>query len=390
MLFQAVFWFNPFAENLFRQQTAMGSMNDRVLRFACILLSLFMVTAALSFAAVVFGPMAFALLIMAIVWPLDAALRKILPRGLALIITLLFTFVAVITFSSLITWSGGQITHWLIQNQGHFQDLYVQGASWLEGHDIFAAANAAETFNVVWLIRVFQTLVQRLNSLLGFTLLVFIFMTMGLLEADALRSNLLALDGTGTAAGSSIGAGAGSGNGARLVAAFRAIGGKWRRYMLMRTLASLLTGVLIWGVTLAVGMELASAFGAMSFALNYIPFIGPLVATALPSLFALAQTGSFETAFLVLCVITMIQFIIGSYLEPLFTGKALAISPFLVVFTVFFWSLLWGLPGMVIGVPILIACLTICDHFPQSRWIATLLSGRESATVSAADDVLEP
>ena len=70
-----------------------------------------------------------------------------------------------------------------------------------------------------------------------------------------------------------------------------------------------------------------------------------------------------------------IQFAIGNYLEPLVAGKALAISPLAVVFAVFFWSFLWGIPGAFIGVPITIAILTLCKHYPSTRWIATLLSG---------------
>jgi predicted PurR-regulated permease PerM len=146
--------------------------------------------------------------------------------------------------------------------------------------------------------------------------------------------------------------------------------------MLVRTVASILTGLVVWGFSLAVGLELAAAWGVISFALNYIPFIGPLVATALPTLFAFAQTGSWETATLVLVTLTVVQFLIGSYLEPLFTAKTLSISPFIVVFAVFFWGFVWGLPGTFIGVPIAIAALTVCEQFPGTRWIAVLLSGQ--------------
>src|SRR5262249_19136103 len=66
--------------------------------------------------------------------------------------------------------------------------------------------------------------------------------------------------------------------------------------------------------------------------------------------------------------LTMIQFLIGNYLEPRITGAALAISPFAVIFAVFFWSFLWGIPGAVIGVPITIAILTLCEHSASTRW----------------------
>ena len=75
--------------------------------------------------------------------------------------------------------------------------------------------------------------------------------------------------------------------------------------------------------------------------------------------------------------LNLIQFLIGSYLEPRIAGAAISVSPFLVLFAVFFWAFLWGIPGAFIGVPIVIAGLTLCEQRESTRWIATLLSGRE-------------
>jgi predicted PurR-regulated permease PerM len=72
--------------------------------------------------------------------------------------------------------------------------------------------------------------------------------------------------------------------------------------------------------------------------------------------------------------------LIGSYLEPRVAGAALAISPFMVLFSVFFWLFLWGIPGAFIGVPIMIAVITICAQFDASRWVSELLSGETKAT----------
>jgi AI-2 transport protein TqsA len=109
----------------------------------------------------------------------------------------------------------------------------------------------------------------------------------------------------------------------------------------------------------------------LALALNYIPFIGPFVATLLPGLFALAQLDSWQTIALVFLGLTAIQFMIGNYLEPLVAGAALTISPFAVVFAVFFWGFLWGIPGAFIGVPIMITIVTLCAQYPGSRWVAT-------------------
>ena len=62
-----------------------------------------------------------------------------------------------------------------------------------------------------------------------------------------------------------------------------------------------------------------------------------------------------------------------------FSGVAIELSPepFLILFTVFFWTFLWGVPGAFIGVPIVIATLTVCAEYDSTRWVAILLSGRE-------------
>jgi AI-2 transport protein TqsA len=77
----------------------------------------------------------------------------------------------------------------------------------------------------------------------------------------------------------------------------------------------------------------------------------------------------------VLIGLMVIRFVIGSLIEPIFSGSALAISPPVVVFAIVLWTFLWGIPGTFIGVPLAIAFLTLCEQFPSSRWIATMLSG---------------
>ena len=145
--------------------------------------------------------------------------------------------------------------------------------------------------------------------------------------------------------------------------------------MLVRSLMSVMTGLLVWAFASVVGLELAAEWGVIAFALNYIPFIGPLVATVFPALFAIAQFGSLQMAVIVFACLNLIKFIVGSYFEFRIAGSALSISPFLVLFAVFFWTFMWGIAGAFIGVPIVIAALTLCEQHPSSRWIADLLEG---------------
>ena len=118
---------------------------------------------------------------------------------------------------------------------------------------------------------------------------------------------------------------------------------KLRRFLLVRTIMSLSTGLLVWALSAAFGLRFAAEWGVIAFTLNYIPFIGPFVATLLPTLYALAQFGSPQSAAFIFVCLNVIQFIIGSYIEPRVAGYALAISPFIVLFSVFLWTFLWGL-----------------------------------------------
>ncbi len=84
----------------------------------------------------------------------------------------------------------------------------------------------------------------------------------------------------------------------------------------------------------------------------------------------MAQFGTWQAVLGVFVCLNIIQFVIGSYVEPRVSGTVLSISPTVVLFAVFFWTFLWGLFGTFIGVPIAIAALTFCAHYPATRWIA--------------------
>ncbi|MFG1463884.1 AI-2E family transporter [Xanthobacter sp. DSM 24535] len=346
-------------------------IKDRAVRVLLGLVAAVIVFAAINEAQSILAPVVFALFIIAIVWPLQRAFQKYLPGVVAALATLLVTLAVVGTIISLVVWGFARVGQWVFANATRFQALYGQAHDWLEGHGFVMASIITEHFDVRWLLLVFQDLSGRMQSLASFLIVTFVFVILGLLEVDIFKRQLAGLR-TGTF-------------GPFMLSASADIGTKMQRYMLVRTLMSIATGLVVWGFTLASGMELATAWGVIAFTMNYIPFIGPFVATLLPTFFALVQFESWQMAAFVFVCLNVIQFLSGSYLEPRIAGKALAASPFMVLFAVFFWSFLWGIPGAFIGVPLLIAALTLCAHHPASRWVADLFSGRtptESASPS--------
>jgi predicted PurR-regulated permease PerM len=148
------------------------------------------------------------------------------------------------------------------------------------------------------------------------------------------------------------------------------------------------TGLLIYAFARAVGLDLAAEWGVLAFVLNYIPFLGSLVATLLPTAFAALQFGDWVFAATVFVAVQGIQFLTGSYIEPRLAGRSLALSPFMVLLAVFLGALVWGLPGAFIGVPVLIAVVTLCEQFEGSRFAAKLMSGQapEAGVSSASGD----
>ncbi|MEP9349123.1 AI-2E family transporter [Xanthobacter sp. KR7-225] len=329
------------------------------------LAALVVVCAALREARTLIVPVVFAVFVMALAWPLQRRLEAMLPKIAAVLLTLVVALAVVGAVTSLVVWGFGHAGQWVFANAARFQALYGQLVAWLEGHDFVLASVMADHFDVRWMLRVFQDISGRLHSLASFLVFTFLYFLLGMLEVDALKSQLLKLRE--------------GGRGAYMVAAGAAAAEKLRKYMIVRTLMSLATGVAVWAFTLASGLELALAWGAIAFALNYIPFIGPFVATLLPTVFALAQFESWEMALFVFVCLNLIQFLSGSYIEPRIAGKTLAVSPFLVLFSVFFFAFLWGLPGAFIGVPVLIVALTFCAGHPRGRKLAAVLSGTPAA-----------
>jgi AI-2 transport protein TqsA len=335
-----------------RSAAALLGLSTAVLLLAC-----------LYFARSIFAPVAFALFVIAIVWPLQRTLEIRVPRLLALVATLVVTLLVIAVLGYLIVWAFSTVGRWLIDNALRFQALYVQWTDWLEEHGILVTSFLVENFNASWLIRAVQEIGGRLQGFVTFVVITFVFTALGLLEVEIARKNIETLSNKEAARA--------------ILQASTQIADKFQRYMLVRSAMSVLTGLVVWAFALIAGLELATAWGVIAFVLNYIPFIGPLVATVFPTLFALLQFGSWQLAVIVFVGLNVIQFLIGSYLEPRIAGAALSLSPFLVLFAVFFWAFLWGIPGAFIGVPIVIAALALCEQRESTRWIAALLSGRE-------------
>jgi len=305
-------------------------------------------------------PVAFALFITALVWPLQRRLQAVLPQVVAVLVTAAVVLLAIGGGGWLVVWGFGGIAQWVIANAARLQGLYMHAADLLEQRGLYAAELFAEQVNVLWLVQVLRAIGGSLQGVLTFTVVTFVFVILSLLEVEALGRRLRRM-------------GAGQFGTAAIEAAAE-IAARLQTYMLVRFAMSVLTGLAFWVFTAVDGLDLQREWGVIAFVLNFIPFIGSFVATLLPTLFAAAQFESLYAALVVFIGLNLLQFVIGSYIEPRVAGAAVSVSPFMVLFAVFFWGMLWGVAGAFIGVPILIALATVCARHPPARPIAVLLS----------------
>ena len=342
-----------------RWETAVAS--DRITTTTIVLIGLILMSAAAIWASSVFAPAVFALFIIAVVWPVQSALQRVMPNLAALILTTLMTMAVCAGFGWLVVWAFGRVGRWAISDAAQLQSLYDRALSWLQERGISVAGLWEQHFNAGWIVRTIQTVTGRLNTTLTFWLVVLLYVVLGLLEVDEMGRKFASLKDRTSAE--------------RLLSGMRQTAMKFRRYMIVRTQMSIATGVLVWLLALATGLPFATEWGVVAFVLNYIPVIGPFIATMFPTVLAMTQFETWQAVIFLFLALNLIQFVVGSYIEPRMSGAALSISPTLVLFSVFFWAYVWGIFGAFIGVPITIAALTFCEQYPSSRWLAHLLGG---------------
>jgi predicted PurR-regulated permease PerM len=147
-----------------------------------------------------------------------------------------------------------------------------------------------------------------------------------------------------------------------------------RTYFGIKMFTSALTGFLSYGIMKWVGLDFAEFWGLLIFLMNFIPTIGSIIATVFPSILALVQFDTFTPFLIIAGGIGLLQFLIGNLLEPKMMGNTLNMSPLVILLALAFWGAIWGIPGMILSVPVTVISIIICANFPTTRPFAILLS----------------
>jgi predicted PurR-regulated permease PerM/uncharacterized tellurite resistance protein B-like protein len=145
-------------------------------------------------------------------------------------------------------------------------------------------------------------------------------------------------------------------------------------YISIKTMVSLLTGVVVYVLCLLFGIDFALFWAMLAFLLNYIPSVGSIIASIPPLLLSMVQLDSWASVALFAAIFVAVQVLLGQVLEPKLMGSRLAIKPVAILLGLIFWGFLWGIPGMFLAAPLMALLRILSSYFNFSRSVERLLA----------------
>ncbi len=332
---------------------------DQYYQAAVTVIVLFVVGVVLKLARPVLIPFILAVFLSYIIEPVLTFLTRCrCPRPGAVLLVLVMMFVFLYLAGVLVYSSGKSLAIELPKYQPRLSDLsqFLQKGLGPLKLDL---SLALEKLDIGKIGAVILSAIGPFLDLLGKILLVFIFL-------------VFIVAGRGRAA-TKVQKALGDGRAGQVRTAFEAINGQVRKYLVIKTVMSLANGLEVWLVLTLFGVDFAALFGFLAFVLNFIPSIGSLTAMTFRVGFAFFQFGTFWTPFWVLVITAGLDGILGNLIEPRIMGKGLGLSPLIVFFSLLFWGWLWGVPGMILSIPLTAVIKIVCQNVPVLRPVAVLM-----------------
>lgn len=147
-------------------------------------------------------------------------------------------------------------------------------------------------------------------------------------------------------------------------------------YLATKTLINVILGTVSYLILWGLGIEFAIFWALLIGLLNYIPYIGSVIAVAFPVTLSLVQFGTFGHAIASLVLLMIAQSCVGYYLEPKMLGRSVNLSPFMVLLALAVWSAMWGVMGAILAVPLTAMIAIVLAEFPSTRFVAVMMSER--------------
>ena len=153
------------------------------------------------------------------------------------------------------------------------------------------------------------------------------------------------------------------------------------RYLLMQFLINACYGILVALGLGLLGVPSAVTWGVMSFALRFLPYVGPWIAAAMPVAISLAVSPGWTQPLLVIALYVVLEMIAGNLVEPYLYGHSIGVSGLGIILAAIFWTWLWGPIGLVVAVPLTVCLVVTAQYIPQLRFISVLIGDQPALSL---------
>jgi predicted PurR-regulated permease PerM len=213
-----------------------------------------------------------------------------------------------------------------------------------------------------WAMGMVATMLNAVREVLTNIFLIFLTMVFLLLEASSMPTKVDAALGRGEVS----------------IASQRDFLANIGRYLGIKSLISMITGVAAGLLTWAIGLDFPLLWAMLAFLLNYIPTIGSIIAAIPAILLAVVQLG-FGAALATALGFLGLNILFGNLIEPRMMGHGVGISPLIVFTGLFFWGWVFGPVGMLLSVPLTMSLKMTLERDDNTRWLAILLGSERDA-----------
>lgn len=149
------------------------------------------------------------------------------------------------------------------------------------------------------------------------------------------------------------------------------------KFVIVKFVISLFTGIGFGLACLFFDVSFPLFWGLFAFLINFVQMVGSVISVVLLTLFAFVELDPTGTLFFFIIVITGVQVLMGGILEPIFMGKTFSLNVMTVLVMLMLWGYIWGIPGLIMSIPITVFLKILLEQNPKTQMIADLMSGRD-------------
>jgi AI-2 transport protein TqsA len=321
--------------------------------------ALIIVIAGMKQAAPILVPFLLAVFISVISFPLMSKLQeKGIPKGLSLMLVIISVIFIGTVLMIIIGNSVTDFSQMLPVYRQKISTEWITVIQWLNNHGVLVTDDIRENINPAAVMNFASSILKGFGSVLTNSFLILLAVVFILTEAAGLSQKFLSLspeqDSPDEKDFSQV------------------FTDKIRNYMGIKTIISMITGLIIGIAMWLIGVDYPILWGVLAFMLNFVPSIGSIIAAVPAIMLALVQLGA-STALLVAAVFLVVNIVIGSFIEPKYMGKGLGLSVLVVFSSLVFWGWVLGPVGMLLSVPLTITVKIALDSKPETQWLGHLL-----------------